>query len=91
MRRILFSWHGWHIYSYPAMLYAGLLAGVFVGNGVHGHMKLEVGSHRRQLRLKVGDRVASRQDRGHHGRKSAPQPGHGRIVEIATRLKHGFR
>jgi prolipoprotein diacylglyceryltransferase len=31
MRRILFSWHGWHIYSYPAMLYAGLLAGVFVG------------------------------------------------------------
>jgi phosphatidylglycerol:prolipoprotein diacylglycerol transferase len=31
MRRILFSWHGWNIYSYPAMLYAGLLAGVFVG------------------------------------------------------------
>jgi phosphatidylglycerol:prolipoprotein diacylglycerol transferase len=31
MRRILFSWHGTNIYSYPAMLYAGLLAGVFVG------------------------------------------------------------
>lgn len=31
MRRILFSWHGWNIHSYPAMLYAGLLAGVFVG------------------------------------------------------------
>ena len=31
MRRILFSWHGLNIYSYPAMLYAGLLAGVFVG------------------------------------------------------------
>jgi phosphatidylglycerol:prolipoprotein diacylglycerol transferase len=31
MRRILFSWRGHNIYSYPAMLYAGLLAGVFVG------------------------------------------------------------
>jgi len=31
MRRILFSWRGQNIYSYPAMLYAGLLAGVFVG------------------------------------------------------------
>jgi prolipoprotein diacylglyceryl transferase len=31
MHRILFSWRGHHIYSYPAMLYAGLLTGVFVG------------------------------------------------------------
>ena len=31
MRRILFSWRGHNIYSYPAMLYIGLLAGVFVG------------------------------------------------------------
>src|SRR4051812_46872763 len=31
MRRILFSWRGLNIYSYPAMLYAGLLAGVFAG------------------------------------------------------------
>jgi phosphatidylglycerol:prolipoprotein diacylglycerol transferase len=31
MHRILFSWRGHNIYSYPAMLYAGLLAGVFVG------------------------------------------------------------
>jgi phosphatidylglycerol---prolipoprotein diacylglyceryl transferase len=31
MRRILFSWRGYNIYSYPAMLYVGLLAGVFVG------------------------------------------------------------
>jgi phosphatidylglycerol:prolipoprotein diacylglycerol transferase len=31
MRRILFSWHGLNIYSYPAMLYVGLLAGLFVG------------------------------------------------------------
>jgi phosphatidylglycerol:prolipoprotein diacylglycerol transferase len=31
MRRILFSWRGTNIYSYPAMLYVGLLAGIFVG------------------------------------------------------------
>jgi prolipoprotein diacylglyceryl transferase len=31
MRRILFSWRGANIYSYPAMLYIGLLVGVFVG------------------------------------------------------------
>jgi prolipoprotein diacylglyceryl transferase len=31
MRRILFSWRGFNIYSYPAMLYVGLLAGVFAG------------------------------------------------------------
>jgi phosphatidylglycerol:prolipoprotein diacylglycerol transferase len=34
MRRILFSWRGLNIYSYPAMLYIGLLAGVFVGADV---------------------------------------------------------
>jgi phosphatidylglycerol---prolipoprotein diacylglyceryl transferase len=31
MRRVLFSWHGWNVYSYPAMLYVGLVAGVFLG------------------------------------------------------------
>ena len=31
MRRILFNWRGINIYSYPAMLYVGLLAGVFAG------------------------------------------------------------
>ncbi len=31
MRRILFSWRGQNIYSYPAMLYVGLLVGVFLG------------------------------------------------------------
>jgi prolipoprotein diacylglyceryl transferase len=31
MRRILFSWRGTNVYSYPAMLYVGLLAGVFAG------------------------------------------------------------
>jgi phosphatidylglycerol---prolipoprotein diacylglyceryl transferase len=31
MRRILFSFKGFNVYSYPAMLYLGLLAGVFAG------------------------------------------------------------
>jgi prolipoprotein diacylglyceryl transferase len=34
MRRILLSWRGIDIYSYPAMLYAGLLVGLFVGADV---------------------------------------------------------
>jgi prolipoprotein diacylglyceryltransferase len=31
MRRILFRWNGVDIHSFPAMLYFGLLAGIFVG------------------------------------------------------------
>jgi len=31
VRKVLFSWHGVTIYSYPAMLYLGLVAGVFSG------------------------------------------------------------
>jgi phosphatidylglycerol---prolipoprotein diacylglyceryl transferase len=31
MRKILFSWYGLNIRSYPAMLYLGLVAGVFAG------------------------------------------------------------
>jgi prolipoprotein diacylglyceryl transferase len=31
MRKVLFSWRGWNVYSYPAMLYVGLVAGVFAG------------------------------------------------------------
>lgn len=31
MRRILFSWHGFNVYSYPTMLYLGMVAGVFCG------------------------------------------------------------
>jgi phosphatidylglycerol---prolipoprotein diacylglyceryl transferase len=34
VRRILLSWRGIDIYSYPAMLYAGLLVGLFVGADV---------------------------------------------------------
>jgi phosphatidylglycerol---prolipoprotein diacylglyceryl transferase len=31
VRKVLFSWHGHNVYSYPAMLYLGLVAGVFSG------------------------------------------------------------
>jgi prolipoprotein diacylglyceryl transferase len=31
MRRILFSWHGFNVRSYPAMLYLGVVAGIFTG------------------------------------------------------------
>src|SRR5690348_6008179 len=32
MQRVLFRWRGFTVWSYPAMLYAGLVAGVVVGN-----------------------------------------------------------
>lgn len=32
MRRVLFQWHGIEIYSYPAMLYLGLVLGIVAGN-----------------------------------------------------------
>jgi phosphatidylglycerol---prolipoprotein diacylglyceryl transferase len=32
MRRVLFSWHAISIYSYPAMLYLGLVFGIVAGN-----------------------------------------------------------
>jgi len=31
VRKILFTWHGLTVYSYPAMLYLGLVAGAFAG------------------------------------------------------------
>jgi phosphatidylglycerol:prolipoprotein diacylglycerol transferase len=31
MRKILFSWNGLNVHSYPAMLYLGMVAGVFAG------------------------------------------------------------
>jgi len=31
MRKILFSWNGLNVYSYPAMLYLGMVVGVFAG------------------------------------------------------------
>jgi len=32
MRPLLFQWHGFKVWSYPAMLYVGLVLGVFAGN-----------------------------------------------------------
>ena len=32
VRRILFQWHGYRVFSYPAMLYVGTVLGVFAGN-----------------------------------------------------------
>jgi prolipoprotein diacylglyceryltransferase len=32
MRPILFHWHGYRVFSYPAMLYVGTVLGVFAGN-----------------------------------------------------------
>lgn len=32
MKRVLFQWNGFVVYSYPVMLYIGLVAGVIVGN-----------------------------------------------------------
>lgn len=34
MRRVLFEIHGLRVYSYPAMLYVGLVAGIVVGYGM---------------------------------------------------------
>lgn len=31
MRKVLFSWRGHNVYSYPAMLYLGMVAGTFAG------------------------------------------------------------
>ena len=32
MRRILFRWHGLTVWSYPALLYVGLVVGLVAGN-----------------------------------------------------------
>jgi phosphatidylglycerol---prolipoprotein diacylglyceryl transferase len=36
MRRILISWRGWNLYSYPTMLYIGMVCGIFVAAWVAG-------------------------------------------------------
>jgi prolipoprotein diacylglyceryl transferase len=36
MRKVLVSWHGWHLYSYPTMLYVGMVCGIFVAAWVAG-------------------------------------------------------
>jgi prolipoprotein diacylglyceryltransferase len=41
VRRVLFSWHGVNVPSYPAMLYVGLLCGVYAGYGVATSMPID--------------------------------------------------
>ena len=41
MRRVLFSWHGVHVHSYPAFLYVGLLCGVYAGYGAATSMPID--------------------------------------------------
>lgn len=36
MRKILVSWRGWNLYSYPTMLYVGMVCGIFVAAWVAG-------------------------------------------------------
>lgn len=36
MRRILISWRGWNLYSYPTMLYVGMVCGIFGAAWVAG-------------------------------------------------------
>lgn len=41
MRRVLVSWHGVDIHSYPALLYLGLTCGVYAGYGAAASMQLD--------------------------------------------------
>ena len=41
MRPILFQWHGYRVFSYPAMLYVGTVLGVLAGNRVVYSVGLE--------------------------------------------------
>lgn len=36
MRKILVSWRGWNLHSYPTMLYLGMVCGIFVAAWVSG-------------------------------------------------------
>lgn len=41
MRRVLFSWHGFDVHSYPALLYLGLVCGVYAGYGAAAGMGID--------------------------------------------------
>jgi phosphatidylglycerol---prolipoprotein diacylglyceryl transferase len=41
MRRILISWRGWNLYSYPTMLYVGMVCGILVAAWVAGRSGLD--------------------------------------------------
>jgi phosphatidylglycerol---prolipoprotein diacylglyceryl transferase len=40
MRKILISWRGWNLHSYPTMLYVGMVCGIFVAAWVAGRSGL---------------------------------------------------
>lgn len=41
MRRVLFSWHGVDVHSYPAFLYVGLVCGLYAGYGAAMSMPID--------------------------------------------------
>jgi phosphatidylglycerol:prolipoprotein diacylglycerol transferase len=41
MRRVLFSWRGIDVHSYPALLYVGLLCGVYAGYAAAASMSID--------------------------------------------------
>ena len=41
MRRVLFRWHGVEVHSYPALLYLGLVCGVYAGYGAAASMPID--------------------------------------------------
>jgi phosphatidylglycerol:prolipoprotein diacylglycerol transferase len=41
VRRVLFSWHGIEIHSYPALLYLGLVSGFYAGYGAAASMPID--------------------------------------------------
>jgi phosphatidylglycerol:prolipoprotein diacylglycerol transferase len=41
VRRVLFSWHGIDVHSYPAFLYLGLVCGVYAGYGAATTMPID--------------------------------------------------
>jgi phosphatidylglycerol:prolipoprotein diacylglycerol transferase len=41
VRRVLFRWHGVEIHSYPALLYLGVLCGVYAGYGAAASMPID--------------------------------------------------
>jgi phosphatidylglycerol---prolipoprotein diacylglyceryl transferase len=41
VRRVLFSWHGVEVHSYPALLYVGLVCGVYAGYGAATSMPID--------------------------------------------------
>src|SRR4030088_2611966 len=59
MRKILFSWSGFNVYSYPAMLYLGMVAGVFAGAHVAQLSGLSPRGGQRASDCTVADRGSS--------------------------------